>query len=303
MVPWLIRKVSITRQPSVSSFITLRNIPAGDPDRKTFVGFGDPIFNMTQLALAEGATYGRPKGPESGEDRLHVRGIRITEKGDLDRANIPSLQLSHLNRLPDTSEEIMSIASALGADLSQDIFLGKKASERQVKIMSLSDRRIIAFASHALVPGDLDGLSQPAIALASPSVTGDNEDGLLTMEEILELKLDADWVVLSACNTGAAEGAGAEAVSGLGRAFFYAGTRAILVSMWPVETTSAKELTTGLFKYQKEDKTLSRGKALQKSMLDLIDNTVLRDKGTGKVIASYAHPLFWAPFIIVGDGR
>lgn len=302
MIPWLIRKVSITRQPSVSSFITLRNLPAGDPDRKSFAGFGDPIFNMTQLALAEGKKYGRSKGLEKGEGGLHVRGLRITEKGDLDRANIPSLKLSHLNRLPDTSEEIKSIAGALGADLSRDIFLGKKASERQVKIMPLSDRRIIAFASHALVPGDIDGLDQPAIALSAPSVTGDNEDGLLTMEEVLKLKLNADWVVLSACNTGAAEGAGAEAVSGLGQAFFYAGTRAILVSMWPVETTSAKELTTGLFKFQKEDKTLSRARALQKSMLDLIDNKVLRDKGTGKVIASYAHPLFWAPFIVVGEG-
>jgi CHAT domain-containing protein len=72
--------------------------------------------------------------------------------------------------------------------------------------------------------------------------------------------------------------------------------------MWPVETTSAKELTTGLFKYQKEDKTLSRARALKKFMLDLIDDKSLRDKRTGKVIASYAHPLFWAPFLVIGDG-
>ena len=72
------------------------------------------------------------------------------------------------------------------------------------------------------------------------------------MGEIMKLKMNADWVVLSACNTGAADGAGAEAVSGLGRAFFYAGTRAILVSMWPVETTSARNLLTRLFQYQKQ---------------------------------------------------
>ena len=76
------------------------------------------------------------------------------------------------------------------------------------------------------MPYDLDGLDQPAIALSAPSVTGDEDDGLLTMAEILDLKLNADWVVLSACNTGAAAGKGAEAISGLGRAFFYAGTRA-----------------------------------------------------------------------------
>jgi CHAT domain-containing protein len=133
-------------------------------------------------------------------------------------------------------------------------------------------------------------------------VTGDDDDGLLKMGEVLKLKLNADWVVLSACNTGAADGAGAEAVSGLGRAFFYAGTRAILVSMWPVETTSARKLTTGLFQYQKENKTLSRVRAHQKSILALIDSPGLIDDASGKVVASYAHPLFWAPFILVGDG-
>jgi CHAT domain-containing protein len=115
--------------------------------------------------------------------------------------------------------------------------------------------------------------------------------------------LNADWVVLSACNTGAAGGAGAEAVSGLGRAFFYAGTRAILVSMWPVETTSARELTTGLFRYQKKDQRLSRARAFRKSMIDLIEGPGLKDHATDKIIASYAHPLFWAPFIIVGDSN
>ena len=179
--------------------------------------------------------------------------------------------------------------------------MGTGASEYRVKTMNLSNRRIVAFATHALVPGDLDGLDQPALALCSPSVTGDNEDGLLTMGEIMKLRLNADWVVLSACNTGAAEGAGAEAVSGLGRAFFYAGARAILVSMWPVETTSAQKLTTGLFRHQVADKKYSRARALRRSILDLIDDPGLKDPASGKVIACYAHPLFWAPFIIVGD--
>jgi CHAT domain-containing protein len=133
-------------------------------------------------------------------------------------------------------------------------------------------------------------------------VTGDDDDGLLTLDEILRLKLNADWVVLSACNTGAADGEGSEAISGLGRAFFYAGTKAILVSMWPVETTSAKRLTTGLFKYQKENPKLSRTQALQKSILSLIDSQGFKDEVSGKIIASYAHPIFWAPFIIVGEG-
>ncbi len=168
--------------------------------------------------------------------------------------------------------------------------------------MNLADRKVISFATHALVPGDLDGLEQPALALSCPSVTGDSDNGLLTMGEIMKLRLNADWVVLSACNTAAAGGPGSEALSGLGRAFFYAGTRAILASLYPVETTSARKLVTALFRYQKEDRKLSRARALQKSMLDLMDRSNLTDDATGKIVASYAHPLFWAPFVLVGDG-
>jgi CHAT domain-containing protein len=302
-VPWLIRKVSITRLPSTASFVTLRKLPKGDPSRRAFVGFGDPVFNLEQLAQMKKERAGHKPILSSQTGNLHVRGIRITKTGNLDSDKITSCQLGSLNRLPDTAEEIRSIAEALGADLTQDIFIGTSASERQVKNMDLTDWRVIAFATHALVPGDLDGLDQPALALSSPEVTGEDEDGLLTMSEIMKLRMNADWVVLSACNTGAADGAGAEAVSGLGSAFFYAGTRAILVSMWPVETTSAQKLTTGLFRFQKQDQTLIRARALQKSMLALIDAPGFVDPKTGKVVASYAHPFFWAPFIVVGDSK
>ncbi|MCH7889817.1 MAG: CHAT domain-containing protein, partial [Proteobacteria bacterium] len=158
-----------------------------------------------------------------------------------------------------------------------------------------------AFATHGLVPGDLNGLTQPALALSSPEVAGGGGDGLLTMGEILALKLDADWVVLSACNTASGAGAGAEAISGLGRAFFYAGTRALLVSNWPVETTSAKALTTDVFRRQAADPGLSRAEALRQAMLALIDGPGLVD-GEGRSVFSYAHPIFWAPFSLIGDG-
>lgn len=300
-VPWLIHKVSVTRLPSASTFVNLRSVSAGDSNRKAFAGFGDPFFNAQQLAEAQKEKEEQTIVNASQPGLLHVRGIRISEEGILDSDKIISCTINDLSRLPDTSAEIKHIAEALSANPDSDIFLGKQASERQVKSMDLSDRQVIAFATHALVPGDLDGLDQPALALSSPSISGEKEDGLLTMGEILRLKLNADWVVLSACNTGAAEGKGAEAVSGLGRAFFYAGTRAILVSMWPVETTSARKLTVRLFQHQKEGKEFSRARALRKSMLDLIEGPGFKDYATGKIVASYAHPLFWAPFIIVGD--
>ncbi|MEW6668960.1 MAG: CHAT domain-containing tetratricopeptide repeat protein [Thermodesulfobacteriota bacterium] len=300
-VPWLIRKFTITRLPSVSSFITLRDLPEGDPKRKAFAGFGDPIFSRVQFTEALAREDPSHVQLASRGGHIHVRGIRQVEGGDLDRKQPVSSQLANLNRLPDTAHEIRAICDAVGGDLTRDIFLGKDASKHRLKSMDFSDRRVIAFATHALLPGDLDGLDQPALALSAPDVTGFDQDGLLTLEEILKLKLNADWVVLSACNTGAAQGEGAEAASGLGRAFFYAGTRAVLVSMWPVETTSAMKLTTGLFRYQREDRSLNRARALRKSILQLIDREDLKDSETGKIAASYAHPFFWAPFIVVGE--
>ena len=310
-VPWLIRKVSVTSVPSVSSLVSLRTLPAGDPKRKAFIGFGDPIFNRTQQApipsqTASAAAFQKEeKGTipliASRGVKVQVRGIRISEKGNLDKQEIISSQLSQLQRLPETAEEIKSIAQVLNADMARDVFLDKEATEHRIKTMDLTDRKIIAFATHALVPGDLDGLDQPALALSSPEVTGEKEDGLLTMGEILKLKLNADWVILSACNTAASQGAGQEALSGLGRAFFYAGTRSLLVSLWPVETTSATKLVTGIFEAQKTDASLSHSQALRRSMLNLLDNERFVDPATGKIVSSYAHPLFWAPFNIVGE--
>jgi CHAT domain-containing protein/tetratricopeptide (TPR) repeat protein len=300
-VPWLIRKASVTMLPSVSSFITLRSLPAGDPTRKAFAGFGDPIFSKDQVAAPAPEKSRKTTHLASRGARVQIRGVRVTGKGDIDNKQINSLQLANLNRLPDTASEIIDIAKALNADVGKDTFLGEHASEHTVKTADLSNRRVIAFATHALVPGDLDGLDQPTLALSSPSVTGDTEDGLLTMGEIMKLRLNADWVVLSACNTGASEGSGSEALSGLGRAFFYAGTRTLLASMWPVETTSAKKLVSDIFRKQQSDGSLTRARALRKSMIGLIDDAILTDQESGKTIASYAHPLFWAPFVMAGD--
>ena len=194
-----------------------------------------------------------------------------------------------------------SIALALKADPA-DVVLGAAANERAVKSANLADRRVVMFATHGLVPGDINGLLQPALALSAPIVADVDGDGLLTLEEVLGLRLNADWVVLLACNTAAGDGAGAEAISGLGRAFFYAGTRALLATNWPVETTSARALTTDLFARQARDPALPRATALQQAMMALVDGPGYVDPATGRPAFSYAHPIFWAPFALVGDG-
>ena len=294
-VPWLGRTHAVTVLPSVTALATLRALPPGDPNRRPFLGFGDPFFSEEQARRAE-------PPPAAAATALAVRGVPIKLRSSPKTQGVDSSQLAMLPRLPETADEIRSVALAMNADLTRDVFTGAQANEKTVKTMDLSGYRVIAFATHGLVPGDLDGLVQPALALSAPGVAKVDGDGLLTMEEILGLRLNADWVVLSACNTASGQGAGSEAISGLGRAFFYAGARALLVSNWPVETTSARALTTDLFRRQSVNPRLTRGKALQETMNALIDGPGFVDPRTKEVVFSYAHPIFWAPFALVGDG-
>ena len=289
--PWLIRKIAIVQLPSVNALAALRSTPAATGDRKNFIGFGDPLFSVEQAkqldktnTTTQLATRGRP---------LNLRNSPKTSK-------VSSAELALLPRLPDTSSEILDIAKVLNAD-SSDIFLQRNASVKKVMTTDLSNRKIVMFATHGLVPGELDGLSQPALALSTPALTGDSDDGLLTVEKILDLKLNADWVVLSACNTASGEGSGSEAISGLGRAFFYAGARALLVSNWPVDSSSSRLLMTDLFRRQSEQPSLLKAEALRLAMLQLADKGVAKDEKSGKALYSYGHPLFWAPYSLVGN--
>ena len=298
-LPWLARTHAVARLPSVSALRTLRRAPPHASDRRPFVGFGDPYFSEAQARAAEQRlNRAQPVAGRSGQMRsIALRNVVVSPD-----EKVSTSALAALPRLPDTADEIRSIALAMGADPEKDVFLGPAANEHNVKTLDLSRYRVIAFATHGLVPGDLDGLTQPALALSAPEVARAEGDGLLTMEEILALRLHADWVVLSACNTANGNGAGAEAIAGLGRAFFYAGARALLVTSWPVETTSARALTTGLFRLQTAQPALTRARALYQTMNALMDEGELVDPRTERVVSSYAHPLFWAPFVLVGDG-
>ncbi len=299
-VPWLARTHAVTTVPSAAALRTLRQLPPGKPSRGELMAFGDPYFNKQQAAEAE-AEAGGAKLQLASAGGNTTRGMPLKRRSSPKLDGVDSADLAMLPRLPDTAEELKSIALALQADPSKVLNLGKQASEQVVKTMDLSGFKVLAFATHGLAAGELNGLSQPALALSSPDVTGGDGDGLLTMEEILALKLDADWVVLSACNTGAGAGAGAEAASGLGRAFFYAGTRALLVTNWSVHSQSARELVTDLFKRQAADPKLTRGEALRQAMMALVDGPGYLG-ADGKTEFAYAHPLFWAPYSIIGDG-
>jgi CHAT domain-containing protein len=305
-VPWLARAHAVTVIPSASALVSLRRLPPSSPNRETLIGFGDPYFNEQEAAEAESeqSLAGQQLTeavPANSATDVVARGAPLKLRAAPHVEDVDKAELAMLPRLPDTRDELTAMARALNVDPAKALYLGKAANEQNVETLDLSHYRIITFATHGLVPGDIDGLTQPALALTAPEVADVKGDGLLTIEKILALKLDADWVVLSACNTAAGAGAGAEAASGLGSAFFYAGTRALLVTNWSVQSTSARELITDLFRRQAADPALSRGEALRQAMMALLDGPGLVD-ASGQSVYTYAHPLFWAPYSVIGDG-
>ncbi len=152
----------------------------------------------------------------------------------------------------------------------------------------------VAEAAHAFPRAK----AEPALILTPPKGTPsaaelEEDDGLLTASEVAQLDLDADFVVLSACNTAAGDKGDAEALSGLARAFFYAKARALLVSHWYVHSDAAVKLMTGTFAELNANPIIGRAEALRRSMARLIGSGTPAD----------AHPANWAPFVLVGRSR
>ncbi|OAO02306.1 hypothetical protein A8B75_12235 [Sphingomonadales bacterium EhC05] len=165
------------------------------------------------------------------------------------------------------------------------------ATEEAVKNADLSNSRILAFATHGVLAGEITGAAEPGLVFTPPETASDKDDGLLTASEITTLNLNADWVILSACNTASGDGKGAPGLSGLARSFFYAGARNLLASHWPVRDDVASTITVDTIDQQKTA-SLSRAQAFQKAMQNIRNYSTDTTK---------AHPAAWAPFVLVGD--
>ena len=204
--------------PSVASLRALRVVARKAESVKPMIGFGDPIFDPAERAKAS-AERSATKRRAAAMTRAYSEFWQGTS---LDRKQLAQ----GLPSLLETADELTAVADKLGAPRS-DIHLQKEASEAAVKRAPLANYGIVYFATHGLLAGDVKGLAEPSLALTIPNEPSALDDGLLTASEVAQLKLNADWVVRSACNTAAGEKPGAEALSGLARAFFYAGAHAL----------------------------------------------------------------------------
>ncbi len=305
-VPWLARRNAIVNLPSVASLQSLRSTaPKAGRAERPYFGIANPLLegpdpgyqeiaraakaNHTCAATTATVSAGQVRAQRSATLRSTLSPPQL--KGGLAPVGLIRTQVP----LPETAEEVCAVGSLLGAG-EADIHLAARATESQLKRLSadgqLAKYRIVHFATHGVLAGQISSTAEPGLLLTPPAAPTTADDGYLTAAEITELKLDADWVILSACNTAGAGKAGSEALSGLARAFFYAQARSLLVSHWEVNSDATVKLITAALNAAARTPPSGRAEALRHAMLALIE-------GSG---AAYAHPSLWAPFVIVGEG-
>ena len=226
---WLIKSFAVTVEPSISSIKTMRAKERITPAPKPMIAFADPVFSQKARDQPQPARITLRSMPE------FYQGTQI---------DVEALGEA-LPQLPATRSEVKAVARSVHSD-SGDLKLGPDATTTAVKETPLDQYRVVYFATHSLVAGDLERFAkakaEPALVLSIPEKPTEQDDGLLRASDVAQLKLNADWVVLSACNTASSDGVGAEALSGLAQAFFYAGARSLVVSHWDVNDAAAAKL-------------------------------------------------------------
>ncbi len=290
---WLGRRHAITVLPSLASLAALRGFARSRSAAKPYIGIGNPLLTGSDgtdrraFEVPECDTRPDAPSPVAAAVQKHPASL-VRNAGPEDLRRQPPL--------PEAADELCRVARFVGAP-GDDVALGARATETEIKAMSsagrLADARIIHFATHGLLAGEtalfLAAKTEPSLLLTPPQTATELDDGLLTASEVAALKLNADWVILSACNTASGDGVGAEALSGLARAFFYAGAHSLLVSHWAVDSDATVKLITSSFEAGTREPHLTQAQALSRSMTAMIDSG-----GSG------SHPSKWAPFIVVG---
>jgi CHAT domain-containing protein/tetratricopeptide (TPR) repeat protein len=306
-VAWLARKHAITVLPTVSSLKALRELAKESHATEAYIGFGNPLLDGDSKDLEPDGKL--KKDRQDIKSAEQARAARCPPIASQRVASAQSEKKGRARRsggladrpdfrkwvpLPDTADELCKVAKDLHVDLATHVYLGERATESVIKQLSdsgdLAKYKVVHFATHGTVSDDMLGTKEPGLILTPPKEASEANDGYLSASEVGALKLDADWVILSACNTAAGGAPNAEALSGLARAFIYAGARSLLVSHWSVNSEATVKLITKAV--AEVAPKIGRAEALRRSMLSMIDS--------GKEYE--AHPAFWAPFVLVGEG-
>jgi CHAT domain-containing protein len=302
-VAWLARKHAITVLPAVSSLKSLRELAKQSRAGEPYIGFGNPLLDGDPARFKDDAVAAQLAREARCPGTAVQQTATLMERGKRARGRVRSnggiadvADIRSWTPLPETVDELCDVAQRLGVDPATHLYLGARATETEIKTLSdngtLARYRIVHFATHGAISGEISRTSEPGLLLTPPREASGKDDGYLSTSEIAGLKLDADWVILSACNTASGDAKDTDALSGLARAFFYAGSRSLLVSHWQVASESTVNLITKVVAELKADPKIGRAEAFRRSELDLIDN--------GKTYE--AHPAFWAPFVLVGEG-
>ena len=268
--PWIAKKYSVSLLPSLKSFRILRETKNNN-ESLTFVGFGDPKINKLD--------------ENSSKSFVSIFNNFFTKGGEIDTD-----KLRNLPEIPDTQKELKEMKKYFSKNNSQ-IFFRDQANEEFIKNFDFTKTDIIAFSTHALIAGEIRGLNEPGLVFSIPDTPTKENDGYLTASEITNLNLNANMVILSACNTSSGLNYNSEPLTGLVKSFFYAGAKSLLISNWKVEAESSAFLTTGMLKIITE-KNVSNSEALRISILELMNNN---NKNY------FSHPAFWAPFNLISD--
>ena len=292
-VDWLIQHYAFSILPAVSSLRAFRQFADRREVSEPFAGFGDPLIGDGAATIR-----GRKALPDMSSAFRNVPTVTADSAigpnaalSDISIADVAAIRQAP--RLKETADELRAMAQALGAG-EESLWLQGSATESNAKQTDLSRYRTIAFSTHGVMAGEIDGVSEPGLILTPPAVGTVTDDGYLSAGEIARLRLNADWVILSACNTAAPDGTpGAEGLSGLAKAFFYAGATSLLVSHWPVASEATVPLTTNMLREFSRNPAGGKARAQREAMRALIHTPGHPE---------YAHPVFWAPFVVVGEG-
>jgi CHAT domain-containing protein/tetratricopeptide (TPR) repeat protein len=252
--------------PSLSTLAVARR---DEPPRasRTLAVFADPVFQAADPRLGGALPQTLVAATD---DRVARAGSRTT-----------------LNRLLSTGYEAESIAALVPED-RRILARGFAANRDAVLDSALADFRYIHFATHGLVDARYPGLS--ALVLSQFDARGNPQDGYLRLSDIYNLKLGADLVVLSACDTALGREVRGEGLIGLTQGFLAAGARSLVASLWQVPDRATAELMTKFYGFMLND-GMRPAEALREAQL------------WSAAQPRFRHPYFWGGFVLVGDWR